>query len=136
MTKRLGWRLKNKMDIPKKTNKENRKYVRFPQYIDVDYTIVENNQGKPLAAGTYYEGFVENISEGGVLLAVDKRIELGKQLELTIKIGKPIQSVTLYGRVVRIEEISDGIYELGILFTKYFAIDKELLEQFLGEVIK
>ncbi len=91
----------------------------------------------------------KNISAGGILFESDKKYDLGEILKLEIsaqgwdkylvEFYKPdklsiSEPVKVLGRVVRIEDIGEGRYDIGVEFAAIDEMHRKALARYLGNI--
>lgn len=72
-----------------------------------------------------------DISEGGFMLAVNQKLEVGSLLEIKVRLPKTEKDLSCTGRVVRIEEVADKQYKAGIRLIDIHPQDRFQLMRFL-----
>ncbi len=90
---------------------EKRNFPRFEAKKTLVFRIAEQGRGGEL------ESHTKNLSQRGALVESHAPMSVGMELELVIR--RPDKTNTLKGRVVRIEEVDQGMelrYEVGIVF--------------------
>jgi c-di-GMP-binding flagellar brake protein YcgR len=119
---------------------ERRNYRRIPMGATVAFQELSFSTDPEPATSVYGD-----ISAGGLLLASAKLIPLGTLLKLELKVpgwGKhqgrfgPAQDQDLrplvaVGQVVRVENLEEGDYELGVKFLNVYPDDQEALRKFV-----
>lgn len=99
------------------------------------------HKGEPAAASSY-----RDVSQGGLLLDSPRAYPLGALLKLEIRVpgwgkfqnhfGAPQdmerRPLVALGQVVRVEQLDDGNYELGIKFQNIYPDDLEALMKFVN----
>ena len=64
-----------------------------------------------------HKGITKNISQGGILFETDKMLDIGTRLEVNLTPQKKKVGVSAFGRVVRVEDIGEGKFDIGTAFT-------------------
>ena len=75
-----------------------RQYVRYAVELDVSFGSDHN----------FYNGFVENISAGGIFVATHRTIPVGERFELNINLPDCEEPITVLGEVRWIREYSES----------------------------
>ena len=75
----------------------------------------------------------KNIAGGGVLFETDELVPLKTELDLEIKLPSVPRIIKARGRVVRIEEIGDNRYDLGVYFLNIEDDDRDAILQFISK---
>jgi len=129
------------------SGKERRKFARIEEE---DLLICElydiHRSGGPDTAST--SSFTKNVSEGGVLFESDTIFDLGTVLRLEIDIpgwnaylkgtdrataSSARHPLTVLGKVVRVEDIGDGFFDIGVAFTAVDSEHREALRKYLEQ---
>ncbi|MFC1485362.1 PilZ domain-containing protein [bacterium] len=111
--------------MARKIDNDQRKYVRIPTVIPLEFTIV--NQKKEIIWQTVYQGYTRNINQGGVcieLANLDDNIAahlLEQDYLLCLNIDVPTREnpITIYADVRWLKKIKDSFpnkYKLGVCF--------------------
>ncbi len=111
-------------DIPIKVN-----------FIKINYKIFGKKKEKPSPDRlTEYSGTAENISAGGLLMSVDKLLDVGEILDLKFEPETAGRRVQCLARVVRMEEDEEKreAYKAGLIFLDLTSADRAYLENFVS----
>ncbi len=124
-----------KLSLPRSVEKvQLRAYYRLEIVLDVEYSLIEGREASSESLDLklpVYVGLTKDISEGGVLLIVDKVIAKGSIMNMKVKLPSG-EIIRTRGKVLRIEELSvRGKYGLGIEFMKVPDEDREKLRKFI-----
>jgi twitching motility protein PilT len=110
----------------KEVSQEKRGYVRLPVSFTVKYAIEGDTSGPSK------ETISKDISEGGILFPVKELLLLSAKLNLIITIPKLSNPILTEGRVVRIDEITEGkLYDVGVVFTKIEEKDAQFIREYI-----
>lgn len=101
---------------------EKRKFVRLDAYCKVGYKVMEGN---------HKTTFTKNISAGGVLFEASHFVNLNSILEVTIQIPDIDWIITAIGKVIRIEQLPNGKYDIGIFFTEIDPEDQNTILKYI-----
>lgn len=127
--------------------KERRKFIR----IDKDSLIEFKEFEYPVKGKDYLFSKLKNIGGSGLLLKSKKKYKIGTLLHLKIvltsqekdkpEIGKEYETsvshpLSIIGKVVRIEEIEKGSYNIGIMFANFYENDAAALADFINNNLK
>jgi c-di-GMP-binding flagellar brake protein YcgR len=121
-------------------SQERRQYQRIPLEASLSFQELSFHKGEAPATSSY-----RDVSGGGLLLDSPRAYPLGTLLKLELKVpgwGRfqnhfgPAQDadarpLVALGKVVRVEEMDAGGYELGIKFQNVYSDDLEALMKFL-----
>lgn len=113
--------------------KERRKYKRIKiSKVGAEYRLVDFNFWAEFRShGTR---LLKDISLGGMSFIAQDPMPLESLMSLSLKIGSMVKIEDIYGRVVRIRELENNQYEIGINFSWWDREeDKKNLVRFLGE---
>ena len=80
-------------------NKDKRRHLRKPYFMVVDYA--SQNRG--------YQGFIKNISTGGVFIATRTPIPIGQKVSMTFQLPVCKKHVKITGEIVRISGSGIGV---------------------------
>ncbi|MDD3626607.1 MAG: diguanylate cyclase [bacterium] len=106
---------------------EKRKFLRLDAFCKVGYKIMEEGGQKTT--------FSKNLSAGGVLFETDHFVNLNTFLEVTIQIPDIDWIITALGKVVRIEQLPNSKYDLGIYFTEIDPEDQNTILKYIQNKI-
>jgi len=107
------------------------------RYQRLDKTVV--TWYKPLKKKSEHEfdetlgRLTKNIAGGGVLFETDELVPLKTELDLEIKLPSVPRVIKARGRVVRIEEIGDNRYDIGVYFLNIEDDDRDAILQFISK---
>ncbi|HEX9081146.1 MAG TPA: PilZ domain-containing protein [Holophagaceae bacterium] len=121
-------------------SQERRQYRRVPLEASVSFQELSFHKGEEPAQSSY-----RDVSGGGLLLESSRAYPLGTLLKLEIRVpgwgrfqnhfgpvqeadGRPLVAL---GTVVRLEQLDDGGYELGIKFQNVYPDDLAALMKFV-----
>ena len=121
-------------------SQERRQYRRIPLEASVSFQELSFHKGEEPAQSSY-----RDVSGGGLLLESSRAYPLGTLLKLEIRVpgwgrfqnhfgpvqeadGRPLVAL---GTVVRLEQLDDGSYELGIKFQNVYPDDLAALMKFV-----
>ena len=122
-------------------SQERRQYRRVPLEASVSFQELSFHKGEEPAQSSY-----RDVSGGGLLLESSRAYPLGTLLKLEIRVpgwgrfqnhfgpvqeadGRPLVAL---GTVVRLEQLDDGSYELGIKFQNVYPDDLAALMKFVA----
>ena len=83
------------------------------------------------AGGRDLSGMVQNVSAGGMFLTAERRFETGMALRLNFNLPGVAVEIHVLGEVVRIEEISETEFGIGIQFLELTNESRQNLQTFL-----
>jgi len=123
---------------------ERRKYARVPQE---NVVVCEPFTDQPVRGESGEQAIMSNMSAGGLLIKTEKGYGIGDVLhiEMTLPGWERFSSTSavavsvpldLRGKVVRIEELSDGMYEVGVRITGMDECRRIALERFIYDQVK
>lgn len=98
------------------TKRQNERIVLFEI---VDYSV----------DGMVYRDFMEDLSEGGMLIKTSNAISIGKELMITLMPPEQERSIKIKGKVVR--SVPDGI---GVKFVKESEVQSEVIRAIIKKV--
>ena len=101
---------------------EKRRFLRLDAYCKVGFQVVEGNSST---------SFSKNISAGGLLFEADNFIALNTMIEITIQIPDIDWIITSVGRVIRVEQLPNGKFDLGIFFTEIDPEDQNTILRYI-----
>ncbi len=121
-------------------SQERRQYRRIPLEATLSFQELSFHKGEAPASSSY-----RDVSAGGLLLDSPRAYPLGALLKLELRVpgwGRyqnhfgPVQEAEVrplvaLGMVVRVEQLDEGDYELGIKFQNVYPDDLEALVKFL-----
>jgi c-di-GMP-binding flagellar brake protein YcgR len=121
-------------------SQERRQYRRIPLEASLGFQELSFHKGEAPASSSY-----RDVSAGGLLVESPRAYALGTLLKLELKVpgwGRyqnhfgPVQDAEVrplvaLGKVVRVEQLDDGGYELGVKFQNVYPDDLEALVKFL-----
>lgn len=111
--------------------KEKRKFLRVRADFGLQYKI-KDSHSPPIKAVSV------NISEGGIMMKVSEKLDIGTILELKITISSPHVTISTLGRVVYVlDNYWDEYppYRYGIEFLELKKKDGEAIRKFVKETI-
>ncbi len=76
--------------------------------------------------------YSKNISASGILLISDIDFPEGRILQMNFLLPAGDKEVSAFGKVARIEQVSENYYEIGIRFWDIDDDDKKLIEDFFN----
>lgn len=77
-----------------------------------------------------------NISIGGILLSTNKQGRLGEDIIIKFMVPQYGHKVLARGRIVRIRELKDGDFEIGVQFLNIRDKDIDQVSRFIQEKIR
>lgn len=104
---------------------ENRKNPRVSVEFPFDYSLIDGKEAQ--------RGIVADASEGGLLIYLSEKVDVGAFLRIEILLGKPIRPTTIkaIGRVVW-ADLTEYCY--GVQFLSFFEGDLHKLKMLLREI--
>ena len=111
--------------------KEKRKFLRVRADFGLKYKI-KDSHSSPIKAVSV------NIGEGGIMMKIPKKLDIGTILELKITLPSPHVTISSFGKVIY---VSDNYwdeyppYRCGIEFLKLKKKDREPIRKFVNEAI-
>lgn len=119
--------------VPERVKRiQRRNFVRVPCDLDAEIFVLDVPEGE-VPSGSL-DGTLEDISAGGVQLAVDRRLPLFTEIELVFTL--PVIDRTLrevFGEVVRVPDKSEAPYSLGVEFTSITENNRNDIIQYVYE---
>lgn len=104
------------LKVPNKLRRiQRREFVRLEVKIQNRYRVVNEVNLLEEDSRPYNQGYIFDISGGGVRFYSDEEIEVDSYLEMLLDI-EPINTENLVGKVVRCIEREEGGYEIGVAF--------------------
>lgn len=99
-----------------KENNERRKYKRIKvTKVGADYQLVDFNfWAESRAKGS---NSLKDISLGGIAFSTNDAMPQDSLISLNLKLGDVVKIGDVYGRVVRMREVENNEYEIGINFS-------------------
>jgi hypothetical protein len=98
----------------------------------VEYAVIGYGPTKSFSTG------IRNISKVGVCLVVFQSLEMGQMIALTFSLPELDKSITVEGKVVRINQFKsadmqamEAVYEVGAEFMQASAEDIEFIEKYV-----
>ena len=79
------------------------------------------------------EGKSRNLSAGGILLHHENPLEVPSYIIVSFSLPDSSEKLDFIGKVVRIEEIPQGGYEIGIMFMKMILGEFNAIQKFISE---
>ncbi len=76
--------------------------------------------------------YSKNISSSGILLISDIDFPEGKILQMNFLLPEESREISAFGKVARIEQVSENYFEIGIKFWDIDEDDKQLLDDFFN----
>ena len=123
---------------------DRRKYFRLPEE---DVLLCEPFTAAALeGSGFGRHGFTRSLSEGGILFDTDAPFEIGKLLKIELELpgwekferkffrpDAPVdpKPLVVIGKVVRVEDLGNGRYEVGVAFAALDKGHKQALKQYI-----
>ena len=129
--------------------KDRRRYVRLSEEDLIVCEPFSEESIEPQKAADKFYAFTKNLGEGGILFESDTFFDLGSPLKLEIDIPgwekyraeffkgdehpgrKPF---VVLGKVVRVEDIGGGRYEIGLAFTAVDSGNKLALHKYVEKI--
>lgn len=109
------------LKMPSKMQRiQRREFVRLEVKIQSRYRIVNELNLLEENPEPFNEGYILDISGGGIRFCSDEELEVGSYLEMMLDI-EPIQSEILLGRIVRCFRREEGGHEIGVAFLELTA---------------
>lgn len=107
---------------------EKRKHMRLNAYVDVVWEKIAN----PVQQVSFKEDKTKNISEGGICLNINERVEIGELLDLVILLPSQ-KTIRSRSRVqwVRESEVVTKRFDVGVEFLNVSDQDQEELKAFI-----
>lgn len=119
--------------VPERVKRiQRRNFVRVPCDLDAEIFVLDVPEGE-VPSGSL-DGTLEDISAGGVQLAVDRRLPLFTEIELVFTL--PVIDRTLrdvFGEVVRVPDQPEAPYSLGVEFTSITENNRNDIIQYVYE---
>ena len=104
---------------------ENRRsYRRISAALNGRYCVV---------AAEYHPLKTVNVGEGGILFVVEQKLPIGSLIDISLDLPGSNRSIITSGRVIRVEEHADGIFEAAIRIIEIGAADHSRLMSYLGK---
>lgn len=110
--------------------KDKRTDPRYTSEISIDFFISEGT------ANTFYEGFTEDISLGGVFLATHQIYPIGSAMTLNLNLVNQkitVKAVVRWIKNIETFEDSETSPGMGLQFVDLSAKDKTLIDEFLKQ---
>jgi c-di-GMP-binding flagellar brake protein YcgR len=110
---------------------EKRKFLRVRTDFGIKYKIKDSDS--PLIKAVSI-----NIGEGGIMMKIAKKLDIGTILELKITLPSPYLTISTLGRVIYVlDNYWDEYppYRCGVEFLELKKKDKELIRKFVNETI-
>jgi c-di-GMP-binding flagellar brake protein YcgR len=79
-------------------------------------------------------GTSRNVSAGGLLLHHDKPVEVPSYIIAAFSLPDSGEELNFVGKVVRVEELLSGGYEIGVMFMRMILGDFEEVEKYVSDV--
>jgi c-di-GMP-binding flagellar brake protein YcgR len=105
-----------------------RRHMRINHSQIVSYTHYTKEEEIDRAGGI---GTTSDISLGGVLIRIADEFSLGTRIELEISMGDEL--IFAQGAIVRVTKVSDGLYDVGVMFIDISSEDTRRLKGFFTE---
>jgi diguanylate cyclase (GGDEF)-like protein len=74
-----------------------------------------------------------NISEGGLLLMVDRKLRIGSLIDVRLMLPGASREIATSGRVVRVEQTEEGTFRAAVRITEIGTRDQALLGKYIRE---
>jgi len=110
-----------------KKRKSGREKRRFPR-LDAKYLISYEYFDEELGYLRSWMGLSQNLSIGGVMITIDKKVRAGATLFLEIALQDNVIKAT--GKIAHIFNTDGGKFDVGVSFTQIKPSDLELLTQY------
>jgi twitching motility protein PilT len=108
---------------------ERRQYIRIPANTKITYSI-EGDSSK-----TVRETYINNMSEGGILICVADPLPISVSLDLYIHSPRLPRPIRTKSKVVRIKEITEHkLYEIGLSFVEIKDSDLRFIKKWIQTV--
>ncbi len=112
-----------------KENEERRRYPRYLTHLFIEYFLLDS----PVS----YSSYTINVSEGGLMICLQERFEIGKYLHLKIFLSPTPNPLTIEANVQVMwsdENLGeDGVYRHGVRFVDPVSIEVQKFREFLRE---
>lgn len=108
---------------------ERRRFRRIDTRVQVDMQKYDHDNDDFYTGG----GVTKNLSAGGLLLHHEKPVEVPSYVIASFSTPGSQDKLDFVGKVVRIEELADGTYEIGIMFMRMILGEFEHLEQYVAK---
>ena len=108
---------------------EERKHPRFLLNLPVEYYLI-SSEGN-------HAGYTFNASEGGLMVNLPERLEVGQHLKMKLffSFGPDINTIEIVSQVVWTDQLEkDGSYRAGVQFMEISKDDKNRLGSFLTKL--
>lgn len=109
---------------------ERRKYVRLDSKIISWYQLPPDGN---LDAMEILGRVTKNIGAGGLLVEMTEQVPLGSTLSMDLKLPGEKGFIKGKVRVVRIEELGEGRYDVGLAFVELDEEGKKIIGRFISE---
>ncbi len=112
--------------------RERREYRRVSTRIKVDILKYDEDFKDVL----YEEGTSKNVSLGGLLVLHDKSLEVPSYVIASFRLPGSDERLDFLGKAVRIEDLGDGTYEVGVMFMRMILGEFKKLNRYITDVLK
>ena len=109
---------------------EKRSHPRYPVDLPMELRVSDNDPE------SFESAVTRDLSLGGLLCRVNRSMSRGEQLEVVLKPGGDLPSVTIQATVARLVPIreNDSEYYLGLAFKTISDSDRQILDQMIAEL--
>lgn len=108
---------------------ERRQYRR----IDANVEVEIQNYSPDMKDFTSDGAVSRNLSQGGMLVHYDKPVEVPSYIIASFTLPVSEEKLNFVGKVVRIEELIDGTYEIGVMFMRMIIGDFDHLARYISD---
>ena len=99
-----------------------RSNTRIRSRIKATFEILDENGN---VSGETQEAMAKDISSGGMLIELVKPLELNQKLKLNFKINRIEDQIEVISKVVRVEELKGGTFDIGLKFENIINENRE-----------
>ncbi len=107
-----------------------RRFHRFDSGL-VSWFLMKSNKKKGAPQKPDAVVKTKNIAGGGIAFLIKKKLSVGDFLEMELQLPTTEVPVSATAKVMRIEELKDGLYDIGVCFTKISHTQQEKLLKYI-----
>lgn len=106
---------------------ERRKFIRFDAKMDVEYRMRTNTEVEGITS-------TSNLSKEGVGMAINRKLNLGTELEMKLQVPGDAMPIFAQGRVAWCRKLQEEDFGVGVRLTRMDSFDRgRLLEHAYGQ---
>jgi c-di-GMP-binding flagellar brake protein YcgR len=124
--------LTSSIDLTQVPGAERRIYSRLAKKVNLRYKVFESKEELAKRGLTHEQlSVTKDISAGGLLFLSDEQIPIDSIVELKVELPGKERPIECLGRVIRVEAVKDGTYNIAACFLDIATADKARLSKYV-----